>query len=176
LKKIFVGSGNPVKIRACLQAFRRVFPDQEFVAEGRLVPSGVSNQPLSDAETFAGALERATGAQRIEPSGDFWCGVEGGIEEIQGEFHVFAWIVVKSPDRMGRGRTGTFILPPGIAALIRQGHELGAADDIFFSKTGSKQDTGSVGILTNNVITRGSYYEEACVLALIPFLKTELFA
>ncbi len=88
----------------------------------------------------------------------------------------FAWIVVKAKDgKLGKGRTGTFFLPPKIVALIKQGKELGEADNIAFGRTNSKQENGAVGILTDNVIDRTKYYTEAVVLALIPFKNSQLY-
>ena len=43
----------------------------------------------------------------------------------------------------------------------------------LIEKTQKKKD-GAVGILTKGLITRKSYYEEAVVLALIPFVNKDL--
>ena len=88
----------------------------------------------------------------------------------------FAWVVIKAKGNgFGKGRTGTFFLPPQIAELIKQGKELGEADDIVFGRTNSKQENGAVGILTENVVDRTKYYTEAVVLALIPFKNKKLY-
>jgi non-canonical (house-cleaning) NTP pyrophosphatase len=76
---------------------------------------------------------------------------------------------------IGKGRTGTFLLPPAVAELIRQGKELGAADDIVFGRLNSKQDNGAVGLLTDDVIDRAQLYEHAMILALIPFKNKALY-
>ncbi|MEM6529629.1 MAG: DUF84 family protein, partial [Chloroflexota bacterium] len=52
---------------------------------------------------------------------------------------------------------------------VRGGMELGDADDIVFGRSNSKQQTGSVGLLTGDALTRETYYLHAVVLALIPF-------
>ena len=88
----------------------------------------------------------------------------------------FAWIVVRSQEMIGKGRTGTFFLPPAVVELIRQGKELGEADDIVFGRSNSKQDNGAVGLLTDNVIDRAQLYEHAMILALIPFKNETLYA
>lgn len=49
--KIVIASKNPVKMTAALEGFRSLFPHQEFEIAGVSVPSGVRDQPLSDAET-----------------------------------------------------------------------------------------------------------------------------
>lgn len=175
-KKIVLASHNPVKIRATYDAFRRMFPGEDFDIERVNVPSGVSSQPMTDEETLAGALNRARNAQSSTPGADFWVGIEGGVERSQnGGLQAFAWMVVQSGDQIGRGRTGSFFLPPRVAQLIQQGMELGEADDIVFERVNSKQDDGAVGILTGNVIDRKRLYEHALVLALIPFKNPHLF-
>jgi non-canonical (house-cleaning) NTP pyrophosphatase len=65
-----------------------------------------------------------------------------------------------------------FYLPDEVAALVRGGMELGHADDVVFGRSNSKQEDGSVGLLTGGVINRETYYAHAVVLALIPFRNT----
>jgi non-canonical (house-cleaning) NTP pyrophosphatase len=71
--------------------------------------------------------------------------------------------------RMGKARTATYYLPRETAMLVKGGMELGHADEVVFGGQNSKQKNGSVGLLTGDVIDRRAYYEEAVVLALIPF-------
>jgi len=176
VKTIIIASQNPVKIQAVLHGFQRMFLDQELTVQTVSVPSGVSRQPLSNAETLQGAVNRAAGAALQMPDADFWVGIEGGVEETErGEVLAFAWVAVCDVHQMGRGRTGTFYLPPRVATLIRQGKELGEADDIVFGRTNSKQENGAVGLLTGDVIDRAQLYEQAVILALIPFKNPALY-
>ena len=69
MKTLVVASTNPVKIQAALDGFRRMFPADEFEARGVSVPSGVTDQPMTDAETLQGALNRAANARRAAPDG-----------------------------------------------------------------------------------------------------------
>lgn len=174
--KIIVASKNPVKMNAALKGFQRMFPDRGWEVEGVSVPSGVSDQPQGDSEIYTGALNRADNASQEMPNGDYYIGIEGGVEEKDSVMSVFAWIVVKSADgKYGSARTATFFLPEKVAELIRGGKELGEADDIVFGRSNSKQVNGSVGILTGDVVDRTSYYTEAVILALIPFKNKELY-
>lgn len=173
---IAVASTNPVKIRAALTGFQRMFPEQTFAANGVLVESGVSHQPLTDADTLRGALTRAANARAAEPEADYWVGIEGGCEELAGELACFAWVVVRSRTLTGKGRTGLFFLPEAVARLVRQGIELGEADDRVFGRSNSKQQNGAIGLLTHDVIDRLSYYEHAMVMALVPFRNEALYA
>jgi inosine/xanthosine triphosphatase len=173
--KIIVASKNPVKINASLKAFRKMFPKEVFVVEGIPVPSGVGEQPMSDQEALQGALNRAANLSKVAPKADFWVGLEGSVEEVDGEMRSFAWAAVKSRKQLGKARTATFVLPQKIAELIKQGIELGEADDIVFHKANSKLSSGAVGILTDEIIDRTEFYWPAVALALIPFKNTKLY-
>ena len=174
-KKIIIASKNPVKINAVKIGFNQTFPNIDFSFEGKSVPSGVSDQPMSDGETILGATNRAQNARVNFPEADFWIGIEGGIEQLENDMMAFAWIVILSNKNIGKGRTGTFFLPKKVTALIQQGMELGEADDIVFGDSNSKQKSGAVGLLTNNIIDRTQLYVPAITLALIPFQNPELY-
>lgn len=177
MKKIIVASKNPVKINATRAAFEKMFPDEELTIEGVSVGSGVSDQPMTDDETFVGASNRAANAATAIPQADYWVGLEGGLEEKNGEMEAFAWMCVRSKDgRIGKGRSATLFLPSEVAKLVKQGKELGDADDIVFGKTNSKQANGAVGLLTGDVMTRSDSYEAAMILALIPFKNPSLYS
>jgi non-canonical (house-cleaning) NTP pyrophosphatase len=66
-------------------------------------------------------------------------------------------------------------LPKKVSELIKQGMELGEANDLLFNQQNSKQKGGSVGILTDDVIDRTEIYWPAVVMALIPFKNSDLF-
>lgn len=169
MKTVVVASTNPVKIRAARAGFERMFPGDHFRVTSVAVSSGVSDQPLSDGETYRGARNRAAAAAQLNAEADFWVGIEGGVELIEGQLHGFAWVFVRGQERCGASRTATFPVPDAVAQLVRAGTELGLADDIVFGRTNSKQENGSVGLLTHDVIDRTAYYEHAVILALIPF-------
>ena len=76
----------------------------------------------------------------------------------------------------GFSKTAMFLLPPSLCTLILdQGMELGHADDVLFRRTNSKQASGTVGLLTNSIIDRATYYEHAILLAMIPWMHPNLF-
>lgn len=174
MTRIVVASQNPVKIQAALSGFQRSFPAETYTAEGVTVASGVGDQPMTDAATRRGATNRAQNARTAQPNADYWVGIEGGVEPVGGELHCFAWAVVLGRDRVGASRTATFILPREVAELVRDGLELGEADDRVFGRSNSKQQNGAVGLLTGDVIDRAAYYEHALIMALIPFKNLNL--
>ncbi|GAO13687.1 uncharacterized protein UV8b_01683 [Ustilaginoidea virens] len=179
---VIVASQNPVKIGAALDGFSRMFPTSTFKVRGVSVPSGVPDQPFTDQETLQGAINRARNARNAEPGADYWIGLEGGVdaEADGGPMQSFAWVAVVGKgeagrgERVGKARTSTYYLPEETARLLRDGMELGHADDLVHGRTNSKHKSGSVGILTGDVVNRQSYYSEAVVLALIPFKNAQL--
>lgn len=169
-----VASMNPVKIEALRLALARMFPQQTWRVEGRDLPSGVADQPMSDAETLRGALNRARNARAAVPDAQLWLGIEGGIEPVGEVLRCFAWTQVLTPACGGRSRTATHDLPAEVARLVRAGHELGRANDLVFGQNNSKQGGGSVGLLTGDALTRTEYYAHAVTLALIPLRNRQL--
>jgi len=177
-KNVAVGSTNPVKLEAVKEGFRSVFPGDALEFVSLEAASGVSDQPMGDAETRLGAENRAANTRHLMPDADFWVGVEGGTEEVSGSpagMLTFAWVVILSRERRGQARTAAFELPEAVAALVRGGLELGDADDLVFKTSNSKRRNGAVGLLTGNVITRAGLYTPAVQLALIPFIQPELY-
>ncbi|QPC85283.1 inosine/xanthosine triphosphatase [Phototrophicus methaneseepsis] len=172
--KIIVASTNPVKIDCTRQGFAEMFPQSKLTISGVSVPSGVADQPMSRAETIQGATNRARHAAQAHPGADYYVGIEGGVEAVDDLLEVFAWVVVLHGEMIGKAQTGIFYLPQEVADLVRQGVELGEADDRVFGRENSKQGNGAVGLLTDDAITRTSYYVPAVILALIPFKKPDL--
>ena len=170
---VVVASQNPVKVEATRRGFASMFPSLAFHLHPVAVPSGVRPQPLSDAETLQGALNRAQRAAQLVPQADYWVGIEGGVEERQGSMEAFAWIVVLTPHLLGKSRTGTFSVPEEVAALVHQGYELAGAVEGIYQHKQVKSTTGTVGVLTEGVIDRVQLYEHAIVLALVPFKHAE---
>lgn len=176
MKLIVVASENPVKIDAVRQGFERMFPDESFQVDSIGVQSGVSDQPMTDWAARKGALIRTQNAQHAAPGADFWVGVEGGCDTHDGDMVAFAWIVVMSGGGQCSARTAQFRLPQQVQRLVEEGMELGDADDRVFGRKNSKQQSGAVGLLTSDVVTRTTLYEQAVILALIPFKNPDLYA
>ncbi len=173
--KIAVSSKNPVKIEAVRLAFKKIFPEREIEILSAGVKSGVSNQPMSDKETLQGAVNRANEIYKLFPEADYSVGIEGGVEFDNETAVAFAWMLIRSKNKTSKSRTTTFELPRKISDLIKQGYELGEADDMVFKQDNSKQKNGAVGLLTQNVITRKELYTQAVTLALIPHINPELY-
>ena len=174
-KIVVVASKNPVKIDASRLGFEAMLKGETFEYQGMKTPSGVSDQPFSDEETLTGALNRIRYAMEAAADADYWIALEGGLEERGERLAAFAWIVVSNGKRTEQSRTGTFFVPDKVSALVRQGMELGHADDILFGTQNSKQGNGAIGILTDDIITRTTLYQHAVMLALAPFRNPHYF-
>lgn len=175
MPKIIVASNNPVKINATLDSFEQMFPDKPFEVSGVSVASGVSDQPMTSIETIQGAMNRATNARDAQPDADYWVGIEGGIDDTDVGMQCFAWVIVlRRDERIGRGQTAVFYVPIEVADLVREGMELGHADDKVFGRSNSKQQNGAIGLLTDDAVDRTSYYVQAVIMALVPFKNPTL--
>lgn len=164
--------------------------------------SNVTDQPMGDEETKRGAANRAANAARAfhKLHGSwpaFAVGLEGGCADTEEEIPVFdpsgpidstatkkekelvcfAFMAVLEPStgRWGFAKTGTFLIPPAVASLVRSGVELGVADDQVFGRQKSKEKDGAVGLLTKGLIDRAAYYKHAVILALTPFISSSLY-
>lgn len=173
--RIVVASKNPVKIDAVKDGLAALI-SEEIELIGVSVESGVSYQPMSDAETLNGAVNRVKQAQCQYPGHDYYIGLEGGVEQHASGLMAFAWMLISNGVKVGKARTASFFLPPEVAKLVHEGMELGDADDIVFKKNNSKQQNGAIGLLTNDAITRKLLYLPAVQMAFIPFLNPELYA
>ncbi len=172
---VAVGSLNPVKIEAVRLAFLALWPDETWRVEGVNVPSGVSDQPMSDEESIRGARTRATRALKAF-SADFGVGLEGGLHQIGKRYFDCGWVAVCDREgREGMGSTARIPTPPRMIKMIKSGMELGAVNDIVFGTANSKQGDGHFGLMTKNVITRISGYRDGVVMALSRFVHPDLF-
>ncbi len=103
MKQIIVASENPVKLQAVMMGFEQIFSDEEFSVQGVAVSSGVDDQPFTHEETLQGAINRVAQAQKENEQADYWVGIEGGVEDVNGELHAFAWVIVRSAIYAGQG-------------------------------------------------------------------------
>lgn len=176
MQTVVIASLNPVKISAVKHAFQRVFPQETFAFIGVETDSGVKDQPDTEEECLCGATQRAQNSRELHPEGQYWVGIEAGIERRNGEMASFSWTVILSHEgRVGKATTGISFLPPAVVRHIDAGLELGDAMDLVFAEKHSKQKNGAVGLLTGNAVTRREVHENAVVLALIPFKNPELY-
>jgi inosine/xanthosine triphosphatase len=174
-RSIAVGSTNPVKLGAVRAILGALAPSATI--ESVAVASTVPDQPFGDAETIRGALARASAA-RAALNADLGVGIEGGVvEEADGAMRTCAWaVIVDAHGRSGVGGSLAMTLPSEVAAMIRDGVELGVAMDRLVGARDTKRGRGAVGILTGGLVDRQRAYEVLVAYALAPFMTSELYA
>lgn len=168
---VIIASLNPAKINAVKAAFNQALPNAVFNFTGVSVDSGVPDQPMSCTETKQGAINRVNHAKTQYPGASFYVGLEAGIEKNS----TFAWMIIDNGKKIGESRSSSLPLPPAVITAVNQGKELGDVMDEQFNTDNIKQKGGAIGLLTNNLLTRSSVYQQALILALIPFLHPERF-
>jgi len=169
-----IGSRNPVKAEALRQGLAPFFASA--IVEPWEAPSGVAAQPHGDEETQRGALGRARAVLTLAPQAHYGVGLEGGVVELGEVMYACAWCaIVSRAGQLGLASTGRCPLPPTVARLVRQGMELGPADDLVFGSQDSRLKEGAVGLLTRGHIDRARFYAPAVTMALVPFLNPEHF-
>jgi len=172
--KVAVGSTNPVKIAAVRDTVTRVWPACEIIAAD--VPSGISEMPLDDRETIAGARNRARAACAAHDA-DLGIGLEGGVHPDPEGMMLTGWVVVVDGNgREGVGGAARMPLPAHITARIAQGEELGPIMDELLDDHNTRQKGGAVGALTNGLVLRGDTFAVAVAYALAPFVAPHLFS
>lgn len=171
-----VGSLNPMKSQVIKIAYKRVY-GQDAIIHGTAAPSGVGAQPLTARETYQGADNRLVHIMREHPDADFWATLEGGIEERAYGMVCFGFVLIRHrySSLLGIGKTGEMILPRPIAAMVREGMELGKATDQYFDVEAAAQHQGCVGLLTENLVTRTCFFTQAAIVALCQLRNLEWY-
>lgn len=162
---IIAATTNPEKIEAIQLAFADTFGADRCRIESVDVASGVSLQPIGNAETRTGSRQRVMEARQVRPEADFWVGVEAGIEENM----TFAWMTIENPLIRGESRSASLMLPESILQKIRAGSELGNEIALLTGNAGMERQGSAIGIFTDGRLSRASVYHQALLLALVPF-------
>lgn len=170
---IAVGSTNPVKLAAVRAVLARL--SGTVTVDGVTVSSGVPDQPMGDAQTIEGATNRARAARDARQA-DLGVGIEGGVVDGPDGMRTCAWAVIVTADgAVHVGGSLSMPLPDAVAALVRDGVELGHAIDRLVGTENIKHGAGAVGILTEGLVTRQQAYEVILAYALAPVLGEAMY-
>ncbi|MBP7875917.1 DUF84 family protein [Candidatus Woesebacteria bacterium] len=169
---IFVGSTNPVKINAVKAAVQQQWPEAEVV--GLAVSSGVSDQPMGDEETRAGARQRAQAAltQGLAKTATndqevLGVGLEGGVTQLTDGLYSTVWVSVVDQTGVFFDSNGArFRVPDSIAKQILAGTEMGEVVSQMFNGANIKQGNGAIGVITKDFVDRTTEYTGIAKLAI----------
>ena len=159
---IAIGTKNKAKTAAVEGVAAQYFKSCTFTHIS--VPSGVAEQPFSDAETRQGAINRAVHA--LEATGaDVGFGLEGGVYELNGMMYCCNWGAVALQDGTIISSSGaSFVLPEEIAVKLRNGEELGPVMDVFTKTKDIRHHAGAIGIFTEGLVDRQAMFEHIVTL------------
>mgnify|MGYP001160010531 FL=1 len=167
--KVVVGSKNPVKVNATRVALQQVLAaEDDFEVVGVDAPSLVADQPMTEAETRLGAVNRVK-ACMAEHQANWYVAIEGGVGKFTDGPATFAYVAICNGEQWSVGRSANLPLPEAVYASLTVGEELGDVMDKLFDTHNIKQKGGAIGLLTNHLATRQSVYELAIILTMAKF-------
>ncbi|TPV59108.1 non-canonical purine NTP phosphatase [Aestuariibacter sp. GS-14] len=176
MMKLVVGSQNPVKVNAARIAMDKVLGNiGEQDVLGVDAPSLVADQPMTEAETRLGAVNRVKACMQTQQA-DWYIAIEGGVDCFEDGPATFAYVAICNGKQWSVGRSANLPLPNSVYQALVNGEELGPVMDRTFNTVNVKQKGGAIGLLTNNLATRQSVYELAVILAMSPFNHASLFS
>ncbi len=171
--KIAVGSTNPVKVAAVRQVAQKQWPEAVVIPVD--VATGVSDMPMSDAESLTGAQNRARAALTLTQA-DLGVGLEGGVNPEAIGLVLHGWVVVVDGNgRTGIGGAGRLPLPETIARRVLAGEELGPVMDDVLGQTEVRKRGGAIGALTAGLVLREEAFAQGVAYALAPFVAPQLY-
>lgn len=183
--RIFVGSTNPVKINAVINAATETWPEVEVV--GFSVFSGVDDQPRSDDETEQGAINRAQAVlekglaeeKTVVGSGEvaadaelLGVGLEGGVFEkklANGATELWSTVWVAVIDQQGNIVTSNGArckIPQVVADKIQAGQEMGPVMVEITGNSKVRKGEGMIGVITEGFVDRTEEYSAIAKFAL----------
>ena len=139
--------------------------------------SGVSDTPKSIEELMLGAQQRAQFAfQNNDNEKVLSIGVEGGLFKSGDRIFLQSWACVFNGVQFYFGSSGSIELPGELVhSVMNNGIDLGVAIDQFAQEIDVRSNQGTFGILTRDLITREDSFEQATILALIPYFNRTLY-
>jgi inosine/xanthosine triphosphatase len=156
IKKVGLGSMNPVKYRAVCDVFHRYLGVMPCQISQVKADSGVRKQPLTIDEIFRGAENRAEQARR---DCDWGVGVESGCypSERDSGYENVCVCAIYDGKRFISGRSFPFPLPPKITRkVVFGGMEIDEAAVVsgFTTNPDIGEGIGLIGLLTKRDIVR----------------------
>ena len=160
---IYVGSTNPVKINAVINAASEAWP--EVSVQGFETESGVSEQPIGDLITKQGAKNRAKIvldiARKNKVTANFLgVGLEGGVFiDDSGMMWTTVWAaIIDLNGDIYYSNGARFPVPTVIAKRIKKGEEMGPITADIVGESDIKKKQGMIGIVTEGFIDRTEEY------------------
>jgi inosine/xanthosine triphosphatase len=137
------------------------------------VPSGVSDQPLSEEETILGAINRAKKVLSAVPQANIGLGLEGGLtfdSRFTGQWYLISVCAAWDGQRLFLGKGLSFPIPNEVGERVKQeGIELRTVIDEYSGTVGTNQKGGAYALFTQDRIQRANVFRDAVIAAVTPF-------
>ncbi len=187
---VAIASENNPKVSACKKVFdelkNELNTDDELSFIIKSIDSGVSDMPLSIDELMAGAKNRTTNLYKIlkseNRSADYFIGLEGGFfikynsDQLDPIVLLESWVYAFNGNKGFWGSSGAIEVPEKISDdILKSGKELAVIIDQKMDQADIRSNQGTIGILTNNKITRQDFFESALIFALAPFYNSNIY-
>jgi len=99
------------------------------------VSSDIVDQPLNKETTQKGAVNRAQNALAQKPDADFGIGLEGGLENVGGIYHLICIAAIANRDEETFiGESEPLALPEEVSDRVKNGGEFGVEIRRFFEE------------------------------------------
>ncbi len=170
-----VASKNRAKVEGVRRALRLLGVDEVIGVD---VPRFVPPQPIGLRDTLYGALMRAKYAYDTY-KGEYNVGIEAGLIPFPsptGFIDVQIAIVIDSNKYVSLGISPGFSLPRDITiSLLETGQELADLAEKYSGIEDVRSSIGVIGWLSNGRVTRLELSYYATLMAILPWLKKELY-
>lgn len=137
------------------------------------VPSGVSNQPMSEDETIEGAIHRAQKVLEVFPEAKIGLGLEGGLtydHVYTQQWYLLSVCAAWDGSKLQLAKGLFFPIPNHIVERLRDEKlEMKQIIDELAGTEGSNHKEGAYGLFTEGRITRAGVFKEAVIAALTPY-------
>lgn len=137
------------------------------------VPSGISDQPMSEEETITGAINRAKAVLAALPEVQIGLGLEGGLmydDRFTSEWYLISVCAAWNGKQLFLGKGLSFPIPNLAAERIKQENiELHTIIDEWGKTTNSNHRGGAYGLFTDDRVRRADVFRDAVIAAITPF-------
>lgn len=158
--KIALGSINKDKADIVKKAFSDF--DIKVSVKGFKIDSRITNQPLDNKTTLKGSKNRARETRKLSPEVDFALGLEGGLQDINGLYHLICFaVLINKKNQEYLGESFPVPLPEQVSREVKNGAFFGEVIRTYAKKHE----------IDNNLITREEPFCEAIHNAYVSYLR-----
>lgn len=171
-------------LSSAMEQISKQFNKSDWSIIARKIDSGVSETPITMAETAIGAYNRINTLKalldRNNEGADYYVGMEGGFHQMEfnGKTVTFiqGWAAVSDGKNIEFGSSPNLSVPVKLAdAVYGENESLAVAIDRYSGLTDVRNNQGVFGVFTNNLLTRELSFTSALITAFAPFYNRMIY-